>query len=277
MVYLMTWRGEQAVYKIGEFSRITGITVKALRYYDQENMLKPSSRSDNGYRFYDDHDFKAAETISLLRGLHFTISEIKDVLSSMEAEEDLFYFLSEKKQQIAKNIALQQQTIQMIERQMKPRSRAAERRPYAVHIEEAPACRVAAMRFRGKYSEMDRRIPLLARAAGSAACGPFLNCYFSISYEETAEIDLCVPIQTQKTVSGRGIAVKTLPAVKAAGTMHHGKYEDLKHAYKALIDYAKDHGHTLSAPVREIYIKHPGAIFRGNPDNYETKILIPIE
>lgn len=70
------------MYKIGEFSKITKLTVKTLRYYDEENILKPSYRNEeNGYRFYEENDFKKAELIVLLRNLGFSISEVKDVLS----------------------------------------------------------------------------------------------------------------------------------------------------------------------------------------------------
>ena len=47
------------MYKISQFSKISGLTVKALRYYDEENILKPSFRSEeNQYRYYNDKDLK---------------------------------------------------------------------------------------------------------------------------------------------------------------------------------------------------------------------------
>lgn len=51
------------MYKIGEFSKITNLTIKALRYYDEENILKPSLRENNGYRLYSKEDIKKAELI----------------------------------------------------------------------------------------------------------------------------------------------------------------------------------------------------------------------
>ena len=46
------------MYKIGEFSKITGLTVKALRYYDEQEILVPSIRCDFSYRIYCEQDFE---------------------------------------------------------------------------------------------------------------------------------------------------------------------------------------------------------------------------
>lgn len=51
------------MYQIGEFSKITKLTVKALRYYDEEKLLQPTSRGDNDYRLYNDSDFEKARLI----------------------------------------------------------------------------------------------------------------------------------------------------------------------------------------------------------------------
>lgn len=93
------------MYKIGEFSKITNLTVKALRYYDEEKILVPSFRnSENGYRYYNEEDFKKAKLLVLLRELEFSISEIKDVISICNNMEDLACIFEEKKEMINKKI-----------------------------------------------------------------------------------------------------------------------------------------------------------------------------
>ena len=50
---------EETMYKISQFSIISGLTVKALRYYDETDILKPSFRNEeNQYRYYNDSDLK---------------------------------------------------------------------------------------------------------------------------------------------------------------------------------------------------------------------------
>ena len=65
------------MYRISQFSKISGLTVKALRYYDQENILQPTFRNeDNQYLYYNEEDLKKSQLIKSLRSLDFSIMEI---------------------------------------------------------------------------------------------------------------------------------------------------------------------------------------------------------
>lgn len=64
-------------YKIGKFSKLVGISVKTLRYYDECGVLKPSKIDTfTGYRYYSDNDIMACEFIKMLKSLDFTLDEI---------------------------------------------------------------------------------------------------------------------------------------------------------------------------------------------------------
>lgn len=64
-------------YKIGEFSKLVGISVKTLRYYDECGVLKPSKIDTfTGYRYYSDNDIMNCEFIKMLKSLDFTLDEI---------------------------------------------------------------------------------------------------------------------------------------------------------------------------------------------------------
>src|SRR3989441_12799848 len=71
-----------AVFTIGEFSRITGLTVKTLRFYHEEGLLEPTSVDDQtGYRYYDASLVELARTIAFLKSLDFSLAEIKELLA----------------------------------------------------------------------------------------------------------------------------------------------------------------------------------------------------
>lgn len=77
------------IYKIGEFSKIVGMTTKTLRYYDNEGILPPSYRDKtNGYRLYSSDDIKKAEMVTDMRKFGFTISEMKDALRNIKSDDD---------------------------------------------------------------------------------------------------------------------------------------------------------------------------------------------
>ncbi|AAK76923.1 DNA-binding transcriptional MerR regulator [Clostridium acetobutylicum] len=63
-------------YSIGEFSKLTGISIYTLRYYEKENLIT-SKRKENGRRFYDEKDLKWIEFIKRLKNTNMPIKEIK--------------------------------------------------------------------------------------------------------------------------------------------------------------------------------------------------------
>ena len=134
---------------------------------------------------------------------------------------------------------------------------------------------VASIRYKGKYSDVGKYIGKIYKAVKGNGKGAPFNCYYDSEYREEADIELCVP--TSKSVNNSEVTSKELPRIKAICTTHNGTYESLNKAYKAILDYAKENNLKCLIPSREVYIKGPGMIFKGNPNNYITEIIIPIE
>lgn len=265
------------MYRIGDFSKITELTVKALRYYDEEGILKPSYRDgENGYRFYNEEDFKRAQFIVLLRRLDFSISEIRDVVCNCENESDLSYFLKEKQAMIRERIENEKMLIKKIGSYISPQKGKDDCMNYEIQIKRIEPVMVAAIRYKGKYCDVGKYIGKVFKAVKGKASGVPFNCYYDSEYkEEDADIEICVPISSR--VSSSDIIIKELPEVRVICTTHIGSYEKLNMAYKAIFDYAEKNKLICKTPSREIYVKGPGMIFKGNPDKYNTQIIVPFE
>ncbi|MER2056075.1 MAG: MerR family transcriptional regulator, partial [Clostridia bacterium] len=79
--------------KIGEFSKLSHLTVKALRFYEKEGILLPASTDEwTGYRFYETSQLEAAARIRAYRQLELSIDEIKAIFAGTDARQ----ILSEK-------------------------------------------------------------------------------------------------------------------------------------------------------------------------------------
>lgn len=264
------------MYKISEFSKITRLTVKSLRYYDEEGILKPSCRADNGYRYYNGEDFKKAELIQFLRDLDFGIAQVKEILENCESAEDLSYYLEEKQEMIRRQIQKEKELIRRMDRCLKPKDAEVELMEYKIELKSFPAITAASMRYRGRYQDMGIYISDIYKEVKGKGAGEPYCCYYDDDFKEEADIEICVP--TKGIVDGKNISCKQLPAVpKAVCTTHTGSYEELHRAYKALLDFARDRGLTCLTPSREIYHKGPGMIFKGNPNKYVTEIVIPVQ
>ncbi|WP_234122939.1 MerR family transcriptional regulator [Clostridium hydrogenum] len=71
--------------KISEVKALTGLTKKALNYYEENELIKPAVSEENGYRNYSDKDVEVLTQISTLRRFGLSIKEIKAALESSEA------------------------------------------------------------------------------------------------------------------------------------------------------------------------------------------------
>ncbi len=66
---------------VNEVSKLTGVSVRALQYYDKIGLLKPTEYTESGYRLYDDTALEMLQQILLFKELEFPLKEIKEILS----------------------------------------------------------------------------------------------------------------------------------------------------------------------------------------------------
>lgn len=73
-------------YKIGEIAKLTGVTVRTLRYYEEEGLIK-SQRSEHHQRYYSDEVIVYIKRIKELKSLGFTLDEIRKIIKLKSEDE----------------------------------------------------------------------------------------------------------------------------------------------------------------------------------------------
>ncbi|QHW34034.1 MerR family transcriptional regulator [Paenibacillus rhizovicinus] len=71
-------------WKVGELAKLTGLTVRTLRFYDNIGLFSPSAFSDSGHRLYDERDIARLHQILALKELNLSLDEVRAVLSGGE-------------------------------------------------------------------------------------------------------------------------------------------------------------------------------------------------
>ncbi|MFC7373430.1 MerR family transcriptional regulator [Fictibacillus iocasae] len=100
------------LYKVGEFSKMTGLSREALRYYREVKLLEPVYvNPDNQYQYYDNGSYLVAMLLVQLRRFNFTIQEMKSVMED-ESFANLENLLRMKKQKIEGQIRCLQNKVQ---------------------------------------------------------------------------------------------------------------------------------------------------------------------
>jgi len=100
--------GTKETYRVLEFAKLAGVTVRALHHYDRLGLLKPKQRTRSGYRLYTNRDFARLEQIAVLKFLGIPLKQIRGLLEAdskmpvvLERQQKV---LAEKRRQLDKAI-----------------------------------------------------------------------------------------------------------------------------------------------------------------------------
>ena len=85
-------------YSIKEMSQIAGVSTRTLRYYDEIDLLKPSSVTDSGYRYYGEHEVMLLQQILFYRERGLELGNIKKII--YEEDFDILQPLEEHLQEL---------------------------------------------------------------------------------------------------------------------------------------------------------------------------------
>jgi len=271
------------MYSIGQFSTITQLTVKALRLYHERDILVPSHiDEETGYRYYSAHDIEKARAIAHLKEMMFSLAEIKQVMYEYADEADLVDFLRAKQRDLLDRMRHLKRASASLDRIIQSELEARhmnEKAQFSIEQKQVTEQLVISKRWRGPYTDIGKVFRVLYGAAGRWAAGNGFNLYYDGEHREhDADIETCLPLKKKLDKAlPEGCEIKTLPGVDVISLLHKGSYDTLGTPYATLFDYIEGHDDcAVSLPTREIYVKGPGMLLKGNPDKYLTEIQIPI-
>lgn len=147
---------------------------------------------------------------------------------------------------------------------------------FQVEEKQLSPLRIAGVRVRGRYDECGAAFRRIGKALGRFICGkPLLLQYDTRHMPEDADFEACMPVR-DAAPAAEGVAIRELPGGRCVSLVHRGPYHELGRSYERILRYVHDRGYRIEIPTREVYLKGPGLIFRGNPKRYLTEIQMLI-
>jgi DNA-binding transcriptional MerR regulator/DNA gyrase inhibitor GyrI len=268
------------VFSIGEFSKITGLSIKTLRFYHEEGLLTPALVDEQtGYRYYDHGRVEKARTIALLRSLEFSLDDIREMLAKADDESDFLDCLERQKHLLEAKCRQYRTALSSLEQFIhneREARKAMQNSTFTVEEKELDTLLIAAVRMKGKFSDSGKGFARIGKNLGRHISGKcFLLHYETEFKEDDAEYEACMPVC--KGQPAEGISIRELPGGRCVSLLHKGPYEEMGRSYEKILSYIKTKGYEVAVPTREVYIKGPGMIFKGNPKNYLTEIQMLIQ
>ncbi len=273
-------QSEGLVFSIGDFSKITGLTVKTLRYYHEQGLLIPTCVDEQtGYRYYDRAKIETARIIAHLRSLDLSIDEVRGILRVPVEDADLRPVLERQKALLESKIRRDRQIVRSIHAfltQEEEIERIMAQASFQVEEKTVDAIQVAGIRMKGRYSDCGAAFARIGRRFGRYLRGKPMLLHHDNEYrEDDADFEACMPIRGGNTTDG--ITTRELAGGRCVALLHLGPYDQLGRSYAKILEYVRNKGYEVLSPTREVYLKGPGMIFRGNPQNYLTEIQMLIK
>lgn len=251
--------------KIGDFSKLVQVSVKTLRYYADLGLLKPAWIDRfTSYRYYTPEQLPRLNRILALKDLGFSLDQIQLLLRKELPPTELRGMLRLKVAELEQLVQAEQARLARIEARLHQIDQEGSQPFYEVVLKSAPRQRILGLRQTvPAYDDifgLFQRLCAHLRAHGveTDAADPSLAIYYDQEYRERdVDVEVAAPL-TASIPTGPGMTVRMLPAVeRLACAVHHGRLEDLLHAYNALLTWIERSGYRVAGPNRELYLRGP--------------------
>ena len=276
---MKTQGGDGQMYRIGEFSKLTKTTIKALRYYDDVGLLKPEEIDKfTGYRFYTTNQLVELHRIQSLRQIGLSIDEIKLIISGKAKSQRI---LEKRKAEILVGLAYEQDQLSRIEFILSGKEEE-NFMSYQAIIKELPECIVYSKKMTvPNYNAYFEVIPVIGEQL--VAKYPDLKCsvpeYCFITYldgeykEKDINVEFCEAVDKMMP-DFEDIVFKKIESVQAVSVMHKGNYAGLSQAYAFVFKWIEENGYTVTSYPRESHID--GIWNKENEEDWLTELQIPV-
>ncbi|MGN1025411.1 MAG: MerR family transcriptional regulator [Faecousia sp.] len=262
------------LYRIGLFAQMNRITVKALRFYEEQGLLLPAKiDEESGYRYYTMSQMETLHRILALKEAGFTIEDMKH----LNASGDERGFLLRKKKALLEKIAELTLQLSKIDGYLMAGGNSLSA---PVMVKTIPETVCAVMRRRiDSYDALFDIMPELGGYMEDAGCVCALPEYCFTQYlepgfqEAQILVEVCEAV-TEKKADRGCLRFRTIPETRAACIYHKGSYRDFPKTYEVILRYIEENGYEICGNIRESYID--GVWNKDSEDEWLSEIQIPV-
>ncbi|MBS7577978.1 MULTISPECIES: MerR family transcriptional regulator [unclassified Enterococcus] len=263
------------MFKIGEFSKLSQVTVRALHYYERINLLVPTTIDPfTNYRYYSAIQLETVNRIKTLQMIGLPLKAIKKILESNDTEQLEKYYdlrIIEIESEL-EELQLKQQYIKKYQNKMKE---GIYMEKYSVELKTIPERKVMSLRKtlptfneEGKlwaelYNEsLQQKVTLTNPPMG-------LTFYHDKEYKENN-----VDIEIQSNIVGDYKDTSTVkflnaPSFMMASVTFNGSYEQMPEVTEALATWIEVNNYQITGPM--VNISHVSPAQDPNPENWVTE------
>jgi DNA-binding transcriptional MerR regulator len=264
------------MFRIGDFSKLTRVSVKALRFYDEVGLLKPTYVDrDTGYRYYSATLLPRLNRILAFKELGLSLGEILHLLEGDLPVGRMRELLQSRRAELARRIERERAQLAEVDAWLAQIERAGRVPEYEVTIKQVAPRLVASVRDTlSSYADADDLFDELSGDFKQRGAPLERGAIWHACAGRRRSIDCEAILFLREPAPGAGRAqVYELPGVAVACVIHQGSDETCERAYVAARSWIESRGYVIAGPSREVYWQGDVA---QDGDSGVTEIQYPI-
>lgn len=252
--------------KIGEFSQLSRVTIKTLRYYDKIGLFEPECIDpDNGHRYYSLTQLSDLNRILALKALGLSLDQIQDVLSNDLTDNQLITMFAIKKAELLQTLSDVQKQIERLDTRIQYVMQEGKMPEYEVVLKSVKPQRVLSLRERIADGSMIE--PLLQeiyntlRDQDIESVGDWMTLYHHNGFRpDNLDVEVAIPIgnldlSEVKISQDRVMTVRMIDGHDTVATViEQGNKETWDGSYLALSNWLQNNDYEPILPTREVYL-----------------------
>lgn len=268
--------------KIGDFSKLSRISIRMLRHYDELGLLKPKSIDQkNGYRYYSEDQLPEIGKIVALKNMGFALNTIIDILKSFNNPKVLEEFLLIKQKEVQDDMEELSIRVKLIETAIDKLKEGEHSMNYEVSLKELPQRYVASVRgILPSYEHEGVLWKKLMEEIGPLNVQDELPCYALAIFHDGEYKEIDVDVEVQKNVKGKyqnteNVEFRVENPIKYASAIYKGSYEKMAELNESVAKWVVDNGYEFAGKNFNIY--HVSPYETQNSEEFVTEICYPVK
>jgi DNA-binding transcriptional MerR regulator len=272
--------------RIGEFARLSRVSVKTLQYYDELGLIKPARVDEfTGYRYYAHDQYGRLNRLLALKDLGFSLEHIRRLLDGGLSADQVRRMLADQAEEIRGRLQADQGRLARLEAWLTQMKMEDEMSDYEIIVKRVPAITAACVRSvvpaPAEQSPLWEKVINAVTDKTAISNEPCITLYYDEEpKEQDWDIEVCLPL-VRRTETAPGVGVRDLPVVESmASVVHKGPFMTISTAYDALASWVGSHGYRVNGPAREIVLHathdQDGKADQASPDTV-VEVQFPVE
>lgn len=267
--------------KIGEFSKLSRVSVRMLRHYDEIGLLKPAEIDRfTDYRYYREDQLPTMCRITALKDMGFSLADIVKILEIYDDREALEGYFSARQRELEELSLDTARKLALLDA-ARERLRKEQTMSYDITLKTIPERYAATVQMTiPRYEDEGMVWSTLVGETCRMNLAEADPCLCAVTFLDGEYKETDVEVLAWKTVKGsypdtEHVKFRTLPEVTVASCIYRGSYAQITDVYAAVIPWIKANGYEAAGPMFNIY--HVSPHDTKNPDEFVTEVCYPVK